>query len=700
MTLNHDTRQVTTLCRMCDHGCGMEVTVENGKPVRVKGSGNHPFNKGWLCAKGRAALDLFYSPFRLTSPIVREGGGSREVNWDEALSYVSKKLLRLKEAYGPQSLAIYYGEGVGHQEIRSYMKRFANVYGTPNFCGVGSICNTARTIAETLTFGGLTKPDIPNTRLLVVWGGNPLISHEPYPPGEIGKLRKRGGQLIVVDPRKTETAMKADVHLPIKPGSDAVLILNVLHVLLREDLWDKAFVAKWILDFQEFSETLRDERFSPERGVPVTGISPETVRTVARAYARTKPAGIFTGNGLEHHGHGVNTIRLLALLKAITGNLDVPGGDLFTPRPKLKDITAPLPESPVPPVGIERFPVFCRTRREAHALSLPDAILDGNPYPVKGMIIAGGNPSLGWPDSKRTVDALKALDFLMVIDVVRSPDSQYAQVILPACSFLERDEHRVNVYQNLSCISARTRVVEPRFGLPDQMIWMELARSLGYGEHFPWKSCADGIDDLLVDEGLTYRDLVAQGGIHEYERRRFRKYEDKGFHTPSGKVEIYPELLKELGFDPSPVMKKFFQAPEPSEEYPLLLTTGGNLLCYTHWQFRYLPKLKKMVPEPLCEIHPSTAKYYGLLEGERVEVRTKFGSVRVKVRLTERIRHDTIHIPQGWEEANANVLTGMSGADPISGFPNLKSVPCRLSPQRHRGHRETQIFHLPGATGK
>jgi anaerobic selenocysteine-containing dehydrogenase len=611
--------------------------------------------------------------------MVRKGSGFLEVSWEEALAHASEKMHWLKKAYGPQSLAIYYGEGVGHQEIRSYMKRFANVHGTPNFCGVGSICNTARTIAETLTFGALTKPDIPNTRLLIVWGGNPLISHEPYPPAVIERLRKRGGQIIVVDPRKTETALKADVHLPVKPGTDAVLILNVLHVLFHEELWDKSFVNQWVQDFQHMFEAVRDQAFSPERGQRMTGIMPETVRSLARTYASTKPASLFTGNGLEHHGHGVNTIRLLALLKAVTGNLDVPGGDLFTPRPKLKDITAPLPEPPVPPVGSERFPVFCRTRKEAHALSLPDAILEGKPYPIKGMVVAGGNPSLEWPDNRRTVEALQALEFLMVIDVVRSPDSKYAHVVLPACTFLERDEHRVNVYQNLSCITTRSRVVEPRFGLPDQMIWVELARSMGYGELFPWENCAQGIEEIFEAQGLTYQGIVAQGGIYEYEGRRYKKYEEKGFPTPSGKVEIYPQLLKDLGFDPSPIMKEFSQLPEPSEEYPLVLTTGGNLLCYTHWQFHYLSKLKKMAPEPVCEIHPDTALACGVSEGEKVEVRTTFGSVRVAARLTERIRRDTIHIPQGWEEANANVLTGMSGADPISGFPNLKSVPCNLA---------------------
>jgi formate dehydrogenase (coenzyme F420) alpha subunit len=679
MTLDSKTRKVTTLCRMCDHGCGMVVTVENGIPVAVEGSRKHPFNRGWLCAKGRSALDFFNSPSRLKTPMILGKGGFVGASWETALAYASEKMLHLREAYGPQSLALYYGEGVGHQEIRNYIKRFANVYGTPNFCGVGSICNTARTIAETLTFGGLTKPDIPNTRLLIVWGANPLVSHEPYPPAEIEKLKKRGAQFIVVDPRKTESSRKAHLHVAVRPGTDAVLILNMLNVIFHERLWDRAFAEKWVLGFHDFREAVKDRAFSPERGYRVTGIPSETVRFLARVYGATKPASVFTGNGLEHHGHGVSTMRLLALLKAISGNLDVPGGDLFTPRPKLKDITAPLPEPHNAPLGSEKFPVFCRTRKEAHALSLPEAILEGKPHPIKGMVITGGNPSLEWPESGRTEAALRALEFLMVIDVVRSPDSRHAHVILPACTFLERDEHRVNVYQNLSCITTRSRVVAPRFGLPDQRIWVELARSMGYGEFFPWESCAEGMDEMLGGLGISYRELVAQGGIHEYERRKYRKYEEKGFQTPSGKVEAYPEMLKELGFDPSPLDPEFFQDPEPSEEYPLVLTTGGNLLCYTHWQFRYISRLRKMAPEPLCEIHPDTALSYGLSQGDRVEVRTIFGTVRVKVRITDNILADTVHLPQGWEEANANVLTGMRGSDPISGFPNLKSIPCRLT---------------------
>ena len=347
----------------------------------------------------------------------------------------------------------------------------------------------------------------------------------------------------------------ADFHLAVRPGTDGVLAANLLQVILRQGLWDRPFTEAWINGFSAL-EGAADDRFSPEAGERQTGVPADLVRRVAVAYASTKPACLLVGNGLEHHGRGIATMRLLALLKAVTGNLDVPGGDLFSSGPKLRDITTPLPPSTVPPLGSDTFPLFCRLRQEAHALAVPDAILEGRPYPIRGLIIAGGNPSLEWPNSRRVRAALEKLEFLLVIDVVDSPDTRFAQVILPACTFLERDEHRVPLYHNQQRILLRKRVLEPVYGLPDQTIWIRLAQAMGYGEHFPWTGPRDGLDHILGDLGLTYRDLAKRGGGFEYETRRYRKYEAGGFRTPSGKVEVEPERLRQLGYDPSPLPAK------------------------------------------------------------------------------------------------------------------------------------------------
>jgi anaerobic selenocysteine-containing dehydrogenase len=673
-------RTVSTLCRMCPQNCGIEVTVEDGQPVHLKGSKKHPFNKGWLCTKGLASLDLYRSPERLTTPYIRKNGKLEPVGWDEALSFAAEKLIRLKETYGPESVAFYYGEGAGHQEMKYYVQRFANVFGTPNFSGVGSICNFARTLADTLTLGGVTKPDIPNSKFLMIWGGNPFASNEPLQLRDIRKFKKRGGQLVVIDPRKTEVATMADVHLAIQPGMDRILILNMIHAILREDLWDKPFTEKWVHGFEDFYQTVTADRFSPERGEAVTGISADIVRNVARSYAETKPAGNYMGNGLEHHASGIRTMRLVAIMKAITGNVDVPGGDLFTYPPKLKNMTKPLPDPFVAPVGLDDFPVFCTLRKEARALSLPRAILEERPYPIKGMVITSGNTTMEWPNSQQVRKALQKLEFLMVIDIVNSPDSRYADVILPACTFFERDEHHVNIYQNLHSISLRQQVVEPKYGLPDQMIWVALAKAMGYEKYFPWKNCREGIDYLLEDLGVTYQQIISMGGVYEYDRRRYRQYEEKGFRTVTGKVEIFSEKLKSFGFDPFAVtdIDTFIDSDIENKAFPLSLTTGGNLLPFLHWQYRYIPRLRKLNPEPLFEIHPTTAEQYGVSENEIVEITTKDGSIQLKARITETICPDTLHIPQGWEAANANELTSPLEADPISGFPNLKSLKCRV----------------------
>jgi anaerobic selenocysteine-containing dehydrogenase len=236
----------------------------------------------------------------------------------------------------------------------------------------------------------------------------------------------------------------------------------------------------------------------------------------------------------------------------------------------------------------------------------------------------------------------------------------------------------VNVYQNLHNITLRRRVVEPVHGLPDQMIWVKLAHKMGFGEHFPWQNCEQGIDHVLSPLGITYEDLVSKGGVYEYEKRRYKKYENEGFHTPSGKVEIYSERLKRFGYDPSPIREDAHRGEDEAGPFPLYLSTGGNLLCYLHWQFRYIPKLRRMAPEPLFEIHPSTASKCGLSEGEVGEIHTADGKIQLKAHLTDNIRPDTIHIPQGWEEACANEVTPSGDVDPISGFPNLKSLRCSI----------------------
>lgn len=662
-----DLRRVKTLCRMCDHGCGMEVVVEGEWPKEIRGWKEHPFNKGWLCIKGMAALDLFYSPHRIRSPLVRSGDQLIEVCWDKAFSIIKDKLFEIKGKYGPQALAIYQGEGVGHQEIKQFIQRFANVFGTPNFSSVGSICNTSRTLGERLTLGDLSKPDIPNTSCLLIWGGNPFASNEPYIPSEIHKLKKRGGKLIVIDPRKTQTANKADLFLQPMPGTDRILAINLLHVIFREGLWDKEFARRWIRDSDKFIGLISQEDFSPKRWEEVTKVPETLVYKCAWEFMKSKPNCIFTGNGIEHHTDGVKTAILIALIKAFSGNIDKKGGDLFTPRPNLVDISHPRPLPETEAIGAKEFPLFYKLRREANIISIIKAILTKRPYEIKAMIVCGGNLSMEMPQSHKVVQALKELEFLLVIDVVQSPDMRYAHMVLPSCTFLERDELKFYVYQNLPYIALRRGVVDPVYGMPDQMIWTRLGWEMGFEEYFPWKHITESIDYRLKDMGLSYKDLISLGGLYQYWDRTYEGYVEAGFSTPSKMVEIDLSVLEDL-------------LPSKWEEKqgPLILTTGANLLPYTHWQFRYIPKLKRWAPEPFCEIHPETASMHGIKDSGFIKVKTIYGEIKLKAKVREEVLPGVLNIPQGFEEANVNNLTGLDERDPHSGFPNLKSLKCSL----------------------
>ena len=224
----------------------------------------------------------------------------------------------------------------------------------------------------------------------------------------------------------------------------------------------------------------------------------------------------------------------------------------------------------------------------------------------------------------------------------------------------------------------RRQAVEPLYGIPDQMIWVKLAERMGYGDYFPWRTCLEGIDYMLSDMGVTHHDLILSGGAYAYEKRRYKKYEDQGFNTTTGKVEILSEKLREFGYDPFPVGEDIFNRAPQSEEFPLILSTGGNLLPYLHWQYRYIPGLRKIAPEPMFDVHPETAARYGISEHDMAEVQTPHGAIKLKAHLSQKIRRDTIHIPEGWEEANANELTSSDDVDPYSGFPNLKSLACLI----------------------
>lgn len=684
------TEVVRTICGMCGaDNCGIDAHLEDGVITRITGTRGNPLNRGMLCPQAKAAIEMTYDPTRLSHPLRKTGEGWQRISWDAALDEIAGRLAGLKTAEGAQALAVYQGRALLQFIKMGWPRRFLNLYGTPNLVRNDHMCSYPTEISETLTYGKTTiygfEPEAVNCLLL--WGSNPATSHIPFKWRDVLTAKRRGCQVIVVDPRFTRTAEVADIYAPIRPGADAALALALLHVVIGEELYDRQFVERWTTGFGELAE--RVGPCSPAWAAGVTGIPAETIRSIARAYATARPAYLDTGNALEHHDNASCTLRCAMILRAITGNLDVPGGHvLLNPLP-LRDMSLDEHRCDTAPVlGTDRYPVFASLAGFVPGDALIDAILDYRPYPVKAMILAGGNPALTWPNSSRFSAALDALDFLVVHDLYLTATAQQADLVLPAAGPLERLQliTRPGPYgadKPTWWVTLRRPAAPAGERRSDWWFWAELARRLGYGEFYPWASEEAAIADLLAPTGITLADLEAHpDGLGCGAAPEPAGYERTGFATPSGRVELSSRTLAEHGYDPLPAYREPAESPisRPglSAEYPLILDTGRRVAAYTLSRHRNLASLRRLEPEATAELHPRTAAQYDLRNGDRARVASPRGTICIKVTTTERIMPGVISLLQGWAEANANLLTDDRACDPVLSCPSLRAGLCRI----------------------
>ena len=673
---------VPTLCGMCNRYaiCGMNVTVEGGKIVKVEGRAEHPLSKGSLCPVGQASLDYQYSPERLTYPMKKEGGEFKRISWDEALDLISERLTEVKNKYGAESLALYLGQVM--TPMVKHAKRFSDLFGTPNMTSAASFCQWSGIIAHILTYGAFAFPDVVNSKMILTWGSNAPRTNRLLGRG-IFQAVERGAKLVVIDPKQTDMAKKADLYVPIRPASDGALALGLLNVMISENLYDKGFVAEYTIGFDRLEE--RVQAFSPERVEEITWVPADTIRQIARLMHDNRPSCIVAGIATNHVTNGCQALRAIASLIAISGNLDVPGGNIFGYRAPFNSYRVKEKFSTVKGVGVEEHPLFFRVLAEALASSLAETLLTGKPYPIKAMIAQGGNAVSSWPNANKTIAALRGLDFLVVMDTFMTETAKLADVVLPAASFFERPEW-VDYGQMMPTIPVlilQDKVVEPMGECwPDCKFWFELGRRLGYGDYYPWKDIEDTINFELEPAGVTIQQLRDNPDGIRYAETAVKRYEKGGFNTPSKKVEFYSKRLEELGHDPLPTYTESTETPvgrpDLVKQYPLMLTTGARLPVYQHSQFRQLPSLRKVVPEPRAEIYPETAKDLGIRDGDMMRIETLRGAIQIKATVTDSIHPKLIEVPHGWAEANANLLTDNS-QDPISGFPPYRASLCRVS---------------------
>jgi anaerobic selenocysteine-containing dehydrogenase len=662
-------------CGPCHDRCGLRIHLENGIAKKVTGDPEHP-SRGFLCDRGALILEHLYHPDRLNFPLKRVGergeGKWERISWDQALDEIAENLKEIKKKHGPEALANSSGTD---RTYRLDMVRFFNLYGSPNRCGAQQICWCPSETVEVSIWGSMTFSDIFNASCIVLWGFGPGES-KPIDWSTLLMAKKRGTKFIVVDPRFTKDARIADVWLQVKPGTDLALMLGWINVIINENLYDKNFVDKWTVGFDKLEEHVRE--YTPEKVAKITGIPKEKIVEAVRLYAATKPAVIVGRYGIDKHGlNSAQAIRAKCIIRAIMGNIDIKGGEclglngdvgkyisdeemelnhLLSEEQRKKQLGSDMFKlmsypgwelmfkevSKVPKSYMK--PLEANKTSSAHARFVWDAILTSKPYPIKALIVQANNPLLQAANTRLVYDALKSqnLELSVVMDYYMTPTAQLADYVLPAACTLERDD-----IQMRGRVVACPKAIEPLYERKDDyFLWRELGLRLGQEKYWPWKTVRESLDYRLEGFGINFEQLAADYGI--FPEPEYRKYEKYGFGTRSGKVELYSSIFEDLGYDPLPVYKQNPFESEFSKDYPLILVTGTRFMPMYNSEMRQLPSARKKCQDPVVEVHPDTARQYGISEGDWIWIENFQGKIKQKAKLTNDVHPSTIYVQHGW----------------------------------------------------
>ena len=704
------------VCGICPAGCWVEVGKSNGKMVDIRPDKSHPL--GMICRRGQHAPEIVYSESRLRHPMRRVGKkGSQEferITWDEAYSVIVENLNRIKEESGPEAVSIYTGRGAFELSLCDMFQpknvgvsSASNVlfpFGSPNTMGVGALCYVSfAMIAPHVTMGRMLVnmfTDMENSDLLVVWGANPITDSPPLDMYRLEAAAKRGAEIVVIDPRRTETVSRADAQwVPIRPGTDGALALSMLEVLIDEELYDEDFAENWCHGFEELATYV--QHFRPEVAETITGVAADTIRDLARRIARASGSCPVMYTGLEYSNSGIQAIRAVLSLFALAGHLDVPGGIglamLGSHFPINRSCNQENPNLDLA-VARDKVPIYSHYRGESHASGLVDAVCKGDPYPIRGLIVHGASLLTSWPQTPVWRETLSKLDFLVCIDRQLTSDAAYADIVLPATTMFEIDSYMV--YGPI--FRLREKVVEPvGEARNDYLIMAELAQRLGYGHLYP-QTEEEMIRFALEGSGYSLEDVREAGGwvkipspMMEYKKWQkggLRADGKPGFDTPTGKFELRSSILEDYGYESLPKYTEPTEGPQASPElarqYPLVFNSGARPHTDFRSQHHGIAGLSKDNPEPTVQMNHEDAQEREIRAGDLVEVATPRGSVPFRAQVTKDIVRGAIECNMGggcavgskaWKEWNVNELTDLDNYDEISGFPVYKALLAQVA---------------------
>lgn len=686
---------VVTTCNMCALGCSVVARRVGERIVALRGNPKSPVNRGKLCAKGHAGLSKVDHPDRLGYPLLRAGargeGRFRRASWAEALRVVARELRAIRREHGARSVALWQNLNMDRPDP---FRRFIYALGSPNFIGHVSTCDASRLLGGAATFGvERASYDYSRAECIVAVGMNPLAARDlVLAAREIAEARARGAKLVTIDPRLSETAARSDVWLPTRPGTDGLLLAGLGRWLVDHDAIDHAFLRDHTLGAGTILRWLR--RFDVADVCARTGVTPERFERAARLVADRRSL-VAVGRGVVTHADATDATRTAEIVNALLGAFDREGGVRLTPYPPLR--LAELEPRVRDPGGeridraaADRLPVPLGPARAFElaffGLShhVPRNVLDEQPYPLRAMILNAVNPVYSLPQGSELVRAFQRLQLIVSIDAFLTETTRFADVVLPASTYLEGFDLGFPVAAK---VSLRQPVVAPRMeSRPSQEIILALARAMGLGRAFPFRRYEELVAAQLRGTGVDLPRLREDGFVPwSDEELRFGQRRAEGFRTPSGRVELASSLIVASGGSPQP---RIAERSVDDPERPLSLVTY-KLPFHTQSATAGIGHLAAIQTDNPLWINGATARAMGVESGDEVRVTSARGEVVARAHVTERIRPDTVALSHHFghtayaREAIGRGVSGSevlgAGTDPIGGNLTFNDARVRVS---------------------
>ncbi len=648
-------KEICSLCFMCSARCPIKVTVEKDRVTFLEGNPHVPGMAGSLCPRGVSGIALLNDEQRVQHPMIRTGergsGQWRKATWDEALDYITDKLKMIIDKHGAQSIAM--GERV--QVSTHVSQAFMQAIGSPNHFTHDACCRGSNRTATSSLLGCTVtdlSPDYANCRHIILYGHNLLEAIKVKETKNLMAAIERGTKVTYIDPRVTVTATKAHRYMMIRPGTDLALNYALIHVIIKEELYDAAYVERWVKGFSELKEFILP--YTPEWAEDETGIDAGKIRDLAREISQDRPSVVFHfGHRAAHYENEIYMRRSIGILNALMGSIETPGGYLFKKGPgevgakparKLIDQALPVVDQiRFDKVGTAKFPL--PDARFGVAQMLPYAILNQDPYPIKALFVHRFEPLMSIPDTTETKKAFDQLELIVTSDINFSDTAWYSDVILPEPIYLERTDavQQVNGVKPQMYL-ARQAVSQHCDGQEFPIVLKHLAERLEVGEYFPYKTMEDLVKWQLEGTGFTMEDFNEKGFVSYTDKAIvWDREEEIKFKTPSGRIEFVSSMLENAGFESFPAYKHM---PSPPEGQFRL--TVGRCALHTHVATQNNPYLNELMSENVLWINTERAAAKGIKTGDSVEVISKKGSGRIKAYVTDLIHPEAVFMLHGF----------------------------------------------------